>query len=147
MEMQATPLDKGLDILTEDTELANIDNESTHSLDATVALGGPEVAGHPEYPVYDNQERLTALTKEIYGLHQRVAAGKGQPAETLDCIQCELQNLMLAIHQPQPLAPAEPLREVIHQFTDTLCSTQKQPNLTNSLLQDIPVLMNMPLPS
>ena len=32
------PLDRGLDILTEDPEHADIDNDSTHSLDATVAL-------------------------------------------------------------------------------------------------------------
>ena len=40
----------------------NIDNESTHSSDATVALGGPETVAHPEDSVYDNQDRLTALT-------------------------------------------------------------------------------------
>ena len=34
-------------------------------------------------------------------------------------------------------ASTEPFREVIHQYTDTLCTTQKQTNLTNSLLQDI----------
>ena len=32
------PLNRGLDILTEDTEHTDIDNDSTHSLDATVAL-------------------------------------------------------------------------------------------------------------
>ena len=57
----------------------------------------------------------------------------------MDCIQHELQNLLLAIHQPQPDTPAETIREVIWQYTDTLCSTQKQSNLTNPLLQDIPV--------
>ena len=36
------PLDRGMDILTEDPEHADIDNESTHSLDTTVALGGLE---------------------------------------------------------------------------------------------------------
>ena len=46
-----------------------------------VALGVPEAVGHPEDPVYDNQDRLTALTKEIQDLHQRVAAGEGQPAD------------------------------------------------------------------
>ena len=35
--------------------------------------------------------------------------------------------------------PTEPFREVIYQYTDTLCTTQKQTNLTNSLLQDIAV--------
>ena len=29
--------------------------------------------------------------------------------------------------------------EVLHQYPDTLCTTQKQANLTNSLLQDIAI--------
>ena len=33
-------LDRGTDILTEDPEYVDINNESTHSLDATVALEG-----------------------------------------------------------------------------------------------------------
>ena len=64
------PLDRGLDILTEDPEHADIDNESTHSSDATVALVGPEAVGHPENPVYSNQDKLIALTREINKLHQ-----------------------------------------------------------------------------
>ena len=43
---------------------------------------------------------------------------------------------------PQPSStptPTEPFKEVIHQYTDTLCTTQKQTNLTDSLLQDITV--------
>ena len=128
-----------MDILTEDPEHADIDNDSTHSLDGTVALGGSEAVGHPEDPVHDNQDRLMTFMREINGLCQSVAAGEGQPAETLDHIQGELQNLSIAIHQPQPPAPAKPLGEVIWQYTDTLCTTQKQSNLTNSLLQDIPV--------
>ena len=69
-EAQATPLDRGMDVLTEDPEHAHIDNESTHSSDATVALGGPEAVGHPEDLVYGNQDRLTALMREINDLHQ-----------------------------------------------------------------------------
>ena len=133
------PLDRGLDILIEDPEHADIDNNSTHSSDATVAIGSPEAVGHPENTVYNNQERITALMREINDLHQTVAAGEGQPAETLDYIQHELQNLSIAIHHPHPPAPAEPLREVIWQYRGTLCTTQKQSNFTNSLLQDIPV--------
>ena len=141
------PLDRGLDILAEDTEHADINNDSTHSSDATVVLDNLEAVGHPEDPVHDNQDKLTTLTREINSLHHRVAAGEGQPAKTLDCIHRELQNLSIAIQQPQPPAPAEPLGEVIQQYTDTLCSTQKHSNLTNSLLQDIPVLMSKILPS
>ena len=58
---------------------------------------------------------------------------------TLDCIQQELQNLSITIHQPQQPAPAEPFREVLHQYMDTIYSAQKQSNLTNSLMQDIPI--------
>ena len=46
-------------------------------------------------------------------------------------------SLML---QPQPSStptPTEPFGEIIHQYTNTLCTTEKQTNLTNSLLQDI----------
>ena len=105
-----------MDILTENPEHADIDNDSTHSSDATVALGGSDAVGHPEDPVYDNKDSLTALTREINDLHQRVAAGEGQPAETQDHIQYELQNLSMAIHQLHPPAPAEPLRQVIWQY-------------------------------
>ena len=42
------PLERGLDIITEDPEHAYLNNGSTHSLDATVALGGPEAVGHPK---------------------------------------------------------------------------------------------------
>ena len=40
MEVQDAPLKRDMDIHTEDSEHADIDNESTHSSDATVALGG-----------------------------------------------------------------------------------------------------------
>ena len=132
-------LDKGMDILTEDPEHADIDNESTHSSDATVALGGSEAEGHPKDLIYDNQDRLTTLTREINDLYHRVEAGEGQPAETLDCIEHELHNLSIALHQPPLPTPTEPFREVIWQYTDTLCTTQKQSNLMNSLLQEIAV--------
>ena len=133
------PLNRGLDILAEDTEHADINNDNTHSSDARVALGDPAAVGHPEGPAYENHDRLTALMRDVNDLHQRVAAREGQPAETLDCIQQELLNLSTAIHQPQPPAPAEPFGEVLHQYTDTLYSSQKQSNLTNSLIQDIPI--------
>ena len=108
MEVQDAPWTEVWIPLTEDPEHADIDNDSNPSLTATVALGGPESVGHPEDPVYNDQDRLTALTREINDLHQTVAAREGQPAENLDCIQHELKNLSIAIHQPQPPAPAEP---------------------------------------
>ena len=64
------PLDRGINLHAEDPEPTDIDNESTHSSNATVALGGPEAEGHPKDPVYSNHNKLTALTREINDLHQ-----------------------------------------------------------------------------
>ena len=71
-------------------------------------------------------------------------AGAGQPAEGLDCIdhlEWALQNLSLTLRTQLTSTPepTEPLGEVVHQYTDTLCTTQKQTNITNSLLQDITI--------
>ena len=46
------------------------DDESTHSSDTTVALGGTEAEGHPKDPVYSNQDKLMALMRKINDLHQ-----------------------------------------------------------------------------
>ena len=79
---------------------------------------------------------LTALTRDVDDLHQQVQAGEGQPTETLNCIKCKLQRLSISLPPP---APNEPLGEVIRHYMSTLCSAQKQTNLTNSLLQDASV--------
>ena len=39
-----------------------------------------------------------------------------------------------------PSGPPEPLNDVLKQYTDTLCSAQKQTNFANTLIQDIPIL-------
>ena len=57
----------------------------------------------------------------------------------MDCIECKLQKLPIALYPSHPPTPTEPFGEVIWQYTNTLCTTQKQTNLTNSLLQDIAV--------
>ena len=64
------PLDRALDILPKDPEYTDNYNESTHSLDTTVTLGGPEAVGHAEDPVYSNQDKLTTFTREINDLQQ-----------------------------------------------------------------------------
>ena len=87
------PLDRSINLHTEDPEPTDMDNESTHSSDATVALGGPEAEGHPKDSVYSSHDKLMAFTREINDLCQQVEAGEGQPAASLDCIECELQNL------------------------------------------------------
>ena len=64
------PLDRGIDLKAEDPESTDIDTESTHGLDVTVDLGGPEADGHPNDPIYSNQDKLTVLMREINNLHQ-----------------------------------------------------------------------------
>ena len=46
------------------------DDESTHGSDTTVALGEREAEGHSNDPIYNNQDKLTALTREINDVHQ-----------------------------------------------------------------------------
>ena len=131
------PLDRDIDLHIEEAMGIDNDNESTHGWHAIVAFGGPEAEGHPNDPIYNNQDKMMELTREINNLHKQVEAGEGEPAVSLDCIECKLQNLLIALHPPPSPTPTEPFREVIHQYTNTLCTTQKQSNLTNSLLQDI----------
>ena len=128
------PIVRDFNLHIEDAEGINAgldnDNESTIGSDTTVALGGPEADGHPDELISSNQAKLTALIREINDLPQQVEAGEGQPAESLDCIEWELQNPSLSL-QPQPSStptPTEPFGEVIHQYTDTLCTMHKQTN-------------------
>ena len=85
---------------------------------------------------HNNPGRLTAITMELDDLYQQGQAEDGQPSEALNHIEQELQRLSIS---PNPPAPTEHLGEVIRHYTNTLCSAQKQTNLTNSLLQDISV--------
>ena len=57
----------------------------------------------------------------------------------MDHIEHELQNLLIALHLPPLPTPTDLFGEVMWQYTDTLCTTQKQANLMNSLLQDTAV--------
>ena len=133
------PLDRDTNLYIKEAMGIDDDNERSHGSDTTVALGGQEVEGHPDDLTFSNQDKLAALMREINDLCQLVEAGERQPEENLDCIECKLQNLSIALHPPPPPTPTEPFGDVIHQYTNTLCTTQKQTNLTNSLLQDIAV--------
>ena len=100
--------------------------------------------GHLGNLLPNGQTNLRILPREINSLYQWVEARESQQAEGLDCINCleqELWNLSVTwrAQLTSTPAPTEPFREVVHQYTDTLCATQKQENLTNSLLQDIAI--------
>ena len=74
----------------------------------------------------ENHTNLAILTENLHDLHHRVQAGKGQPTEALNCIECELQRLSIEFN---PSALLEPLDNVLQQYTETLCSAKsRQPS-------------------
>ena len=90
-------VDRDTNLHIEDMEGINVgpdnDNESTSGLDTTIVFGRSEVHGHPSSLILSNQAKLTACIREIHHLYQWVEDEEGQPAEGLDCIEWELQNL------------------------------------------------------
>ena len=57
--------------------------------------------------------------------------------DAISHLECKLNRLALTLCPPTPLEPTE---EVLHQYTNTLCTAQKKTSFVNSLLQDIAIL-------
>ena len=72
---------------------------------------------------HENHMQLKELTNKLDQLWHKVKAAKNQPTDTINCLECELHRLSLAL---QPSAPPEPLDEVLQQYTETLCTAQKK---------------------
>ena len=121
------PLDRDIDVTREAHEAAGTDTEDTQDYH-------PVETDHFEDLEHSNPTRLTAITRELDDLCQQVQAEEGQPSEALNYIEGELQRLSISLNLS---ACTEPLGEVVKHYANTLCSAQKQTNLTNSLLQDI----------
>ena len=83
----------------------------------------------------ENHTNQKALTGDLDDLWHRVETAKGQPMEAINCIEHALHRLSLELHSS---APPEPLDNVVQQYTETLCSAQKQTTFANTLIQDIP---------
>ena len=69
-------------------------------------------------------------------IYTRVQAGEGQSTEALNHIEHELQRLSIVLH---PSALPKLLDNVLQQYTESLCSAQKQTTFVNTLIQDIPI--------
>ena len=100
----------------------------------------PNDRHHEDMDNFENMEQehhtnVKTLTQELDDLHHRDQAGVGQPMEAINCIECELHRLSLALWSS---APPEPLDDVLQQYTETLFSAQKQTTFANTLIQDIP---------
>ena len=83
----------------------------------------------------ENHTTLKAQIRNLRDLQPRVETAKGQPMEAINHLEHELHRLSLMFRSP---APPEPLDEVLQQYTETLCSAQKQTTYANTLIQDIP---------
>ena len=77
------------------------------------------------------------LTCEIEQLWQTVEASDNDPMDAISHLECKLNQLALTLCLPMP---SEPIEEVLHQYTNTLCNAQKKTSFVNSLLQDIIIL-------
>ena len=84
---------------------------------------------------HETHTTLKILTREIDHLWERIETAEGQPTEAVNCLECELHRLSLAL---SPSAPPEPLDDVLQQYTETLCTAQKKITFATTLIQDIP---------
>ena len=85
----------------------------------------------------DHQAGLRDLTREIEQLQQTAEATNNDPMDAIHHLECKLNQLALTL---QPPTLPEPIVEVLHQYTNTLCNAQKKTSFVNSLLQDIMIL-------
>ena len=80
---------------------------------------------------HENHTTLKTLTRELDNLWHRVETAEGQPTEAINGLEHKLHRLSLAFHSS---APPEPLDEVPQQYTETLCTAQKQTTFANTLI-------------
>ena len=85
----------------------------------------------------NHQAGLRDLTGEIEHLWQTVKASDNDPMDAMSHLECKLNQLVLTLHPPML---SEPIEEVLHQYTNTLCNAQKKMTFVNTLLQDITIL-------
>ena len=123
------PLDRDVDVTRDVHSAADTDTEDTQDFHHVETVNF-------EDSEHNNPTRLTTITRKIDDLCQQVQTEKGQPSEALNCIERNLQRLSISFNLP---VYTEPLVKVIKHYTNTLCSAEKQTNLTNPLLQDISV--------
>ena len=85
----------------------------------------------------DHQAGLRDLTHEIEQLWQTVEASDNDPMDAISHLECKLNRLALTLCPP---TPSEPIEEVLHQYTNTLCTAHKKTSFVNSLLQVFAIL-------
>ena len=79
----------------------------------------------------DHHARLRELTNGIDYLPKKVEANKTQPTDAIRHLECELNRSALTLHLSTLLGS---LDEVLQQYTDTLCTGQKEMSFVNTQL-------------
>ena len=72
--------------------------------------------------VPDCQAGLRDVTFAIEQLRQTVEANDNDPMDAISHLECKLNQLALTLCLA---TPSEPIEEVLHQYTNTLCNAQK----------------------
>ena len=67
----------------------------------------------------DHQAGLRNLTHEIEQLWQTIKTNDNDHMDAISHLECKLNQLALT---PCPPMPAEPIGEVLHKYTNTLCN-------------------------
>ena len=117
-----------------------LDSDATTTKNAT-DVEAPQDFHHEDTDAFadvehENPISLSAITREMDDLCQRIQAEEGQLTDSLHCIEWELQQLSISLYAS---APPEPLEEVLKHCTDTLYSAQNQTHFTNTILQGITI--------
>ena len=83
------------------------------------------------------RQGLRDLTQEVEQLRQTVEANDNDPMDAINNLECKLSRLALTLHLA---TPSEPTEEVLHQYTNTVYTFQKNTFFVNTLSQDITIL-------
>ena len=82
-----------------------------------------------------DEDLMRQVLAETANIKQFVEEKYCEPREAIHKIEQKLNDLTLALrHQHTPI------KNVLDQYTETLCTAQKKTSLENTLLQDIPIL-------
>ena len=113
-----------------DRDLDSHMEDTGNRSETMIPFGGLEADGCISNLSLNSQPDLHILAREIHSLQQHTETREGQPSEGLnhiDCLEQELRTLSLILSmQPSSTSTlTEPFGEVVHQYTDTLCTKKK----------------------
>ena len=90
----------------------------------------------------DTHHHLAELLEQFHKPKDQFASlksttAKSTPTAELSQLKDKVQHLTMTL-QPAPQSSEEPVHKTMQAYTDTLHTTQRESNLTTTMLQDIP---------